>query len=139
MELNINQIEKILPHRHPFLLIDKIIDGKPGLWAKGIKNVTINEYFFSGHFPEYYVMPGVLIIEALAQVGAVALLSLKENQGKIPLFAGIKSAKFKKPVLPGDQLILECELKRTMVTVGFGKGTAKVDGEVCCTVDLTLP
>ena len=121
MELNINQIEKILPHRHPFLLIDKIIDGKPGLWAKGIKNVTINEYFFSGHFPEYYVMPGVLIIEALAQVGAVALLSLKENQGKIPLFAGIKSAKFKKPVVPGDQLILECELKRTLGTVGFGK------------------
>jgi 3-hydroxyacyl-[acyl-carrier-protein] dehydratase len=138
MKLNSNEIEKILPHRYPFLLVDKIIDGEEGNWAAGIKNITRNEYFFQGHFPEYHVMPGVLIIEALAQVGAIALLSLEENRGKIAFFAGIKSAKFKKEVLPGDQLYLECKLKRQLGNIGFGSAIAKVDGEICCTAELTF-
>lgn len=138
MKLNSNEIERILPHRYPFLLVDKIIDGEPGQWAKGIKNVTRNEHLFSGHFPGHHIMPGVLILEALAQVGAVAVLSLEENQGKIPFFAGIKSARFKRPVVPGDQLVLECKLERTFGTIGFGKAVAKVDGEVCCMAELTF-
>jgi 3-hydroxyacyl-[acyl-carrier-protein] dehydratase len=138
MKLNSNEIEKILPHRYPFLLVDKILDGEEGNWAAGIKNITRNEYFFQGHFPEYHVMPGVLIIEALAQVGAIALLSLEENRGKIAFFAGIKSAKFKKEVLPGDQLYLECKLKRQLGNIGFGSAIAKVDGEICCTAELTF-
>ena len=138
MKLNSNEIEKILPHRYPFLLVDKIIDGEEGIWAGGIKNVTRNEYFFQGHFPQYHVMPGVLIIEALAQVGGIALLSLEENRGKIALFAGIKSAKFKREVIPGDQLYLECKLKRQLGSIGFGSAIAKVDNEICCTADLTF-
>src|SRR5699024_9152475 len=98
MKLNSNQIQEIIPHRYPFVLVDKIIDGEEGKWAIGIKNVSQNEYFFQGHFPKHHVMPGVLIIEALAQVGAVAILSLEENSGKIAFFAGIKSAKFKREV-----------------------------------------
>ena len=126
MKLNSNEIQSIIPHRYPFLLVDRIVDGEAGKWALGVKNVTVNEHFFSGHFPEYHVMPGVLIIEALSQVGAVALLSLEENRGKIAFFAGIKSAKFKREVIPGDQLQLECRLERQIRNIGFGKATAKV-------------
>ena len=104
MELDANQIQEILPHRPPFLLVDKITDYQPGAWAKGIKAVTVNEPFFAGHFPQYHVMPGVLILEALAQVGAVAILSLPENRGKIALFGGVKQARFKRKVIPGDVL-----------------------------------
>lgn len=136
MKLDSNEIEKIIPHRYPFLLVDRIIDGEEGNWAVGIKNVSINEHFFSGHFPEYHVMPGVLIIEALSQVGAVALLSLEENRGKIAFFAGIKSAKFKRQVIPGDQLYLECKLERKIGNIGFGKAVAKVEDEICCTAEL---
>lgn len=138
MKLNSNEIEKILPHRYPFLLVDKIIDGEPGSWAKGIKNVSVNEEFFQGHFPGHHVMPGVLIIEALSQVGAIALLSLPENKGKLAFFAGIRSAKFKKQVLPGDQLHLECRLERQLGGIGFGVGIAKVNGEVCCSAELAF-
>ena len=138
MELNIEQIQEIVPHRPPFLLVDKITDYVPGEWAKGIKAVTVNEPFFTGHFPQYKVMPGVLIIEALAQVGAVAILSLPENKGKLAFFGGIKNARFKKQVRPGDVLELSCELIERRGPVGFGKAVAKVDGKVAAQGELTF-
>lgn len=138
MELNIEQIQEIIPHRPPFLLVDKIIDYVPGEWAKGIKAVTVNEPFFVGHFPQYKVMPGVLIIEALAQVGAVAILSLPENKGKLAFFGGIKNARFKKQVRPGDVLELSCKLIERRGPVGFGKAVAKVDGKVAAQGELTF-
>ena len=138
MKLNSNEIQEIIPHRYPFLLVDRIIDGEEGVWASGIKCVSVNESFFQGHFPDHHVMPGVLIIEALSQVGAVAILSKPENRGKIAFFAGIKQAKFKRQVVPGDQLHLECMLERQLGDIGFGKAVATVDGEVCCTANLTF-
>ncbi|MBF7095937.1 3-hydroxyacyl-ACP dehydratase FabZ [Alkalibacter mobilis] len=138
MILNSNQIQEIIPHRYPFLLIDRITELEPGIKAVGVKNVTANEYFFQGHFPQEHVMPGVLIIEALAQVGAVALLSLEENKGKIAYFGGIKKAKFKRKVIPGDTLILETEIIRSMAGVGIGKATAYCDGEICVEAELTF-
>ena len=138
MELNIEQIKEIIPHRPPFLLVDKITDFEPGAWAKGIKAVTVNEPFFAGHFPEYHVMPGVLILEALAQVGAVAILSVPENRGKLALFGGIKNARFKQQVRPGDVLELECELTAQRGPVGFGTATAKVNGKTACKAELTF-
>ena len=138
MELNIEQIQEIIPHRPPFLLVDKIVDYVHGEWAKGIKAVTVNEPFFVGHFPQYKVMPGVLIIEALAQVGAVAILSLPENKGKLAFFGGIKNARFKKQVRPGDVLELSCELIERRGPVGFGKAVAKVDGKVAAQGELTF-
>ena len=138
MELNIEQIKEIIPHRPPFLLVDKITDFEPGAWAKGIKAVTVNEPFFAGHFPEYHVMPGVLILEALAQVGAVAILSLPEYKGKIAFFGGIKNARFKKQVRPGDVLELSCELTQRRGPVGFGKAVAKVDGKVAAQGELSF-
>ena len=138
MELNIEQIQEIIPHRPPFLLVDKITDYVPGEWAKGIKAVTVNEPFFVGHFPQYRVMPGVLIIEALAQVGAVAILSLPENKGKLAFFGGIKNARFKKQVRPGDVLELSCELIERRGPIGFGKAVAKVGGKVAARCELTF-
>ena len=138
MELNIEQIQEIIPHRPPFLLVDKIVDYVPGEWAKGIKAVTVNEPFFVGHFPQYKVMPGVLIIEALAQVGAVAILSLPENKGKLAFLGGIKNARVKKQVRPGDVLELSCELIERRGPVGFGKAVAKVDGKVAAQGELTF-
>ena len=138
MELNIEQIQEIIPHRPPFLLVDKITDFVPGEWAKGIKAVTVNEPFFVGHFPQYRVRPGVLIIEALAQVGAVAILSLPENKGKLAFFGGIKNARFKKQVRPGDVLELSCELIERRGPIGFGKAVAKVDGKVAAQGELTF-
>ena len=107
-ELNSNQIAQILPHRFPFALVDRITDYEPGQWAKGRKCVSVGEPFFCGHFPQEHVMPGVLILEAMAQVGAVAILSLPENQGKIALFGGVKNARFRRKVIPGDVLEMEC-------------------------------
>ena len=138
MELNIDQIEALLPHRYPFLLVDKIVECTPGQGAKGIKCVTANEPFFQGHFPGYKVMPGVLIIEALAQVGAVAILSVPENRGKLALFGGIKNARFKQQVRPGDVLELECELTAQRGPVGFGTAVAKVNGKTACKAELTF-
>lgn len=138
MELNANQIQEIIPHRPPFLLVDRITDYEPGQWARGLKAVTVNEPFFAGHFPQYHVMPGVLIIEALAQVGAVAILSLPENKGKLAFFGGIKHARFKKQVAPGDVLELSCELTERRGSVGFGKAVAKVDGKIAAQGELTF-
>ncbi|HDP70017.1 MAG TPA: 3-hydroxyacyl-ACP dehydratase FabZ [Actinobacteria bacterium] len=128
--LDIDAIKKIIPHRYPFLLVDKILEIEEGRRAVGIKNVTANEYFFVGHFPDYPVMPGVLIVEALAQVGAVAILSKEENKGKIAFFAGIDGVRFKKQVRPGDQLRLETEIIKAKGPIGVGQAKATVDGEI---------
>ena len=136
MELDINQIKKIIPHRYPFLLVDKIVELEEGKRAVGIKNVSANEEYFNGHFPEYPVMPGVLIIEALAQVGAVAVLSMEENRGRLAFFAGIDKCRMKRQVKPGDQLRLEVEMTRMRGTFGKGKAVATVDGEVAVEAEL---
>ncbi len=138
MELNIEQIQRLLPHRYPFLLVDKITHCVPGQEARGLKCVTVNEPFFQGHFPHFKVMPGVLIIEALAQVGAVAILSEPGNEGKLALFGGIKNARFKQQVRPGDVLELECQLTARRGPVGFGTATAKVNGKTACKAELTF-
>ena len=138
MELNIEQIQALLPHRYPFLLVDRITECTPGQGARGVKCVTANEPFFQGHFPHYKVMPGVLIIEALAQVGAVAILSVPENRGKLALFGGIRNARFKQQVRAGDVLELECELTAQRGPVGFGTATAKVNGKTACKAELTF-
>jgi 3-hydroxyacyl-[acyl-carrier-protein] dehydratase len=128
--LDIKQIQEIIPHRPPFLLVDRILEVEEGKRALGIKNVTMNEPFFTGHFPDYPVMPGVLIIEALAQVGAVAILKSEANKGKIALFAGIDNVRIRQQVVPGDTLTLELELTRMRGSFGKGKGTAKVGDNV---------
>ena len=138
MELDIEQIEALLPHRWPFLLVDRISGCVPGRSARGIKCVSANEPFFQGHFPGYKVMPGVLILEALAQVGAVALLSEPENRGKLALFGGIKNARFKRQVRPGDVLELACELTERHGSVGFGTASARVDGKLAARAELTF-
>jgi len=136
--LNINEIKEIIPHREPFLLIDRIDEYEPGVSAKGIKNVTYNEYFFRGHFPQEPVMPGVLIVEALAQTGAVSILSLEDNKGKTAYFAGLDKVKFKKKVIPGDTLELSVEIIRKKGPVGIGKGIAKVNGKLAVSCELTF-
>jgi 3-hydroxyacyl-[acyl-carrier-protein] dehydratase len=136
--LDINQIKEIIPHRYPFLLVDKILEVQEGQKAVGIKNVTANEEFFNGHFPEFPVMPGVLIVEALAQVGAVAMLKKEENRGRLAFFAGIDNCRFKRQVTPGDQLRLEVEMTRVRGAIGKGKGVATVDGEIACELEMTF-
>ncbi|ACB62106.1 MULTISPECIES: 3-hydroxyacyl-ACP dehydratase FabZ [Exiguobacterium] len=134
----IEQIKEVIPHRYPFLLVDRILEVEEGKRAVGIKNVTANEEFFNGHFPDYNVMPGVLIVEALAQVGAFAVLKMEQNQGKLAFFAGIENCRFKRQVVPGDQLRLEVELTKLRGPIGKGRATATVDGEVACTAELTF-
>lgn len=138
MRLNSDEIEKILPHRYPFLLVDKIVDGEAGHWAEGRKCVTANEPFFQGHFPGRKVMPGVLIIEALAQVGAVAILAEEEMAGKLVFFGGIKQARFRRKVVPGDVLELKCELTARRGPLGIGKAVAMVDGEKAAEAELSF-
>lgn len=138
MELNIQEIQKIIPHRYPFLLVDRITDFEPGVWAKGIKCVSANEMQFMGHFPEYPVMPGVLMIEALAQTGAVAILSMEEHKGKIAFFGGIKNARFRRQVIPGDVMELSVKIIKQKGPVGIGEGTVSVNGEVAVTAELTF-
>ncbi|MBS3873419.1 MAG: 3-hydroxyacyl-ACP dehydratase FabZ [Firmicutes bacterium] len=129
--LNIDEIKKIIPHRYPFLLIDRISELEPGVRAVGHKNVTINEPFFAGHFPDYPIMPGVLVIEALAQVGAVALLSLPQYQGRLALFAGLDGVRFRAQVRPGDSLRLVVTLQAIKLGVGRGNAEAYVgDGKL---------
>ena len=134
--IDAKELEQILPHRYPFLLVDKIVELEPGKRACGRKNVTINEQYFRGHFPGHPVMPGVLIVEALAQVGAVALLKKPEFAGKIPLFAGIDQVRFKRQVVPGDVLELEVELHKLKGSIGKGTGRATVNGENVCQAEL---
>lgn len=136
--LDIMKIKQIIPHRYPFLLVDQILEVEESKRAVGIKNVTANEEFFNGHFPDYPVMPGVLIVEALAQVGAVAMLKDEKNRGRIALFAGIDNCRFKRQVRPGDQLRLEVEMTRVRGAVGKGKGIATVNGEVACELEMTF-
>lgn len=134
--LDIQQIKDIIPHRYPFLLVDKVTEIEVGKRVVGYKNVTINEPFFQGHFPEYPVMPGVLIVEALAQVGAIAMLNMEDNKGKIGFLAGIDKCRFKRQVVPGDELKLEVEILRLKGPIGKGKGIATVDGELACEVEI---
>jgi 3-hydroxyacyl-[acyl-carrier-protein] dehydratase len=136
--LTIEQIMEIIPHRPPFLLIDRILELEPGVRAVGLKQVTINEPFFQGHFPGQPIMPGVLQIEALAQVGAVALLSQPQYKGKIALFARIDGTRFRKPVTPGDSLRLEVTLEKMRGPVGKGKAVASVDGTVVTEGEFTF-
>ena len=138
MELNIDQIEQLLPHRYPFLLVDKIVECNPGQRAKGIKCVTANEPFFQGHFPGFKVMPGVLIIEAMAQVGGVALMSLPENRGKLALFGGIKNARFRKQVTPGDVLEMTCTITGRKGPLVMGEGKALVNGKTAAVAEMTF-
>ena len=138
MELNSDQIAQLLPHRYPFALVDRILDCEPGQWAKGRKCVSVGEPYFCGHFPQEHVMPGVLILEAMAQVGAVAILALPENRGKLALFGGIKHARFKRKVVPGDVLEMECVLTKRRGPVGIGECKALVDGQVACVAELTF-
>ncbi|WP_416828169.1 3-hydroxyacyl-ACP dehydratase FabZ [Ectobacillus polymachus] len=136
--LDIQQIKEIIPHRYPFLLVDQILEIEEGKRAVGLKNVTANEPFFQGHFPDYPVMPGVLIVEALAQVGAAAMLIKEENKGKIGFFAGIDNCRFKRQVMPGDQLRLEVEIVRLKGPIGKGKAVATVNGELACEAEITF-
>jgi 3-hydroxyacyl-[acyl-carrier-protein] dehydratase len=136
--LNLEQIKEILPHRDPFLLIDEITDYAPGDFAKSIKHVRADEYYFQGHFPGQPIMPGVLILEAIAQTGAVALLSEPENRGKIAVFGGVKQARFKQMVTPGHDLEITCTLTARRGPVGFGEGTATLDGKLACKATISF-
>ncbi|AMA64220.1 MAG: 3-hydroxyacyl-ACP dehydratase FabZ [Kurthia gibsonii] len=134
--LTANQIQEILPHRYPFLLVDRITELEVGKRAKGFKNVTVNEEFFQGHFPGYSVMPGVLIIEAMAQVGGVALLSSDDFKGRIVFLTGVDNARFKRQVIPGDVLTMEVEFVKLRGTMGKGHGRVTVGDELVCEADI---
>ncbi|HIT02758.1 MAG TPA: 3-hydroxyacyl-ACP dehydratase FabZ [Candidatus Enterenecus merdae] len=138
LQFQSNEIAAILPHRYPFALVDRIVDGEQGKWARGIKCVSVNEPFFQGHFPQYHVMPGVLIIEALAQVGAVAVLSLPEHRGKIGFLGAIRNARFRRQVTPGDVLELECTITRQKGPVAQAQARATVNGQEAVTAELTF-
>ena len=138
MELNSNQIQEILPHRYPFQLVDRITDYEPGQFAEGRKCVSVNEMQFCGHFPQYHVLPGVLIVEAMAQVGAIAILTKEEFKGKLALFAGIDKARFKRQVVPGDVLEMRVGLIRQKGPIGVGNAKAYVEGKLVCQAELTF-
>lgn len=136
--LDTQKIKGIIRHRYPFLLVDRILELEEGKRAVGIKNVTANENFFNGHFPNYPVMPGVLIVEALAQVSAVVMLTKEGNQGRLGLLVGIDKCRFKQQVKPGDQLRLEVEITRLKGPIGKGRGIATVDGTLVCETEITF-
>ncbi len=131
-------ILRVLPHRYPFLLVDKIVELDPGRRVVGKKNVTISEQFFTGHFPGHPIMPGVLVVEMMAQVGSVMLLPSEEHAGKLPYLAGIEKARFRKPVLPGDTLTAEVTMLRSRGDVGWVKAEARVDGQVVCEAEMSF-
>ena len=130
--LDKQQIQDIIPHRDPFLLVDRITALEPGVSACGELDVTEHAFWVPGHFPGHPVMPGVLIVEAMAQVGAVALLSMPENRGKIAFFVGIEKVRFKRQVVPGDTLVMEVAITKARTSIGFGEATARVDGSTVC-------
>ncbi len=130
--LNINDIMAIIPHRYPFLFVDKVVIVEEGIKGIGYKNVTMNEYFFQGHFPGMPVMPGVIIVETMAQVGAVILLSNEKFAGKTPYFAGINKVRFKRKVVPGDTIKMEVEIVKLRGSIGIGQGKAYVGDELAC-------
>lgn len=136
LPLSSNQIQEIIPHRYPFLLVDRITELESGVYAVGIKCVSVNEAYFAGHFPAEQVMPGVLIIEALAQVGAVALMTQEEHKGKIAYFAGINKCRFRRKVIPGDVLRLEVRMTKFKMGLGFAEASATVDGETAVEAEL---
>lgn len=136
--MNVEEIKEIIPHRYPFLLVDKVTEMEEGKRVAGIKNVSANEPFFQGHFPEYAVLPGVLMVEALAQVGAIAVLGMEANKGKLGYLAGVDKCRFKRQVRPGDQLEMEVEILKIKGPIGKGKGIAKVDGEIACEAEITF-
>ncbi|MCL4416374.1 MAG: 3-hydroxyacyl-ACP dehydratase FabZ [Actinobacteria bacterium] len=135
-KLNKKEIEQILPHRDPFLFVDEITELIPGEYAKGIKYVKEDEYYFKGHFPGNPIMPGVIIIETIAQVGAVMMLTLEKFKGKIVLFAGVDKVRFKKIVKPGDALNIEVRIANLKLNIGKGIGIAKVKDELACSAEL---
>jgi len=130
MEMDINQIQATLQHRYPFLLVDRILELEPGVRAVGVKNVTVNEDFFNGHFPGNPVMPGVLTVEAMAQVGGILLLCTTGNEGKLAFFAGIDKMRFRRPIVPGDQLVTEVRLLKVRGDIGRVSVVGRVDGQV---------
>lgn len=130
IQLSVEEILRILPHRYPFLLVDRILELEPGRRAVGLKNVTLNEGFFQGHFPGHAVMPGVLLVESMAQVGGIILLSMPGHEGKLAYFAGIDKVRFRRPVFPGDALISEVEVIRHRGAFGWVRGVARVDGHI---------
>ena len=138
MTYDSDQIARILPHRYPFALVDRVVDGEPGRWARGIKCVTVNEPFFQGHFPQKHVMPGVLLIEAMAQVGGVAILALPENQGKLAFLGRVRDARYKRQVVPGDVVEMECVLTKRRGPIGVGTCRATVNGQEAATAELTF-
>ena len=138
MTYDSDQIARILPHRYPFALVDRVVDGEPGRWARGIKCVTVNEPFFQGHFPQKHVMPGVLLIEDMAQVGGVAILALPENQGKLAFLGRVRDARFKRQVVPGDVVEMECVLTKRRGPIGVGTCRATVNGQEAATAELTF-
>ena len=138
MTLNIQEIQKILPHRWPFLLVDRIDELEPGVRAVGIKNVTINETVFQGHFPGQPIFPGVLIVEALAQVGGIILLSQPQYKGRLGFLAAIENFRFRKPVSPGDTIKLEFHITRLHRNIAWGEGKAEVNGNVVAEGQLTF-
>ena len=136
--MNLEQIKEIIPHRDPFLLIDEVLELEPGIRIVARKHIKEDEYWFKGHFPEYPVTPGVLIIEMLAQAGAVCMLTLPEHKGKIGLLAGIDNAKFRRQVMPGETLTLEVEIIKVRGPIGIGKAIATVDGQKAVSAEISF-
>jgi 3-hydroxyacyl-[acyl-carrier-protein] dehydratase len=138
MQVDISQVMALLPHRYPFLLLDKIVELEPGVRAVGVKNVTINEEFFNGHFPGRPLMPGVLLLEAMAQVGGVMLMTAPGNAGKLAVFGGMDRVRFRKPVVPGDQLVSEVQMLKLHADFGKVKAVGRVEGEVVAEAEYTF-